>query len=118
MDKKKKRSDDFEEEVEDFKNHFPALHKELSEGKRELDDEEIRTSLGSKRVRKFIGYTPGVVDFICRCETKEEALEIIEYLQKKGELSEDYAKNLKKQLNEKGLEYFGEHRAPGYYERA
>lgn len=118
MDKKKKRSDEFEEDVEEFKNQFPALHREMSEGKRELDEEEIRTSLGSKRVRKFRGYTPGVVDFICRCETKEEALEIIEYLHKKGELSEEYAKTLKKQLNEQGLEYFGEHRAPGYYERA
>ncbi len=118
MDKKKRRSDDLEEDVEEFKDHFPALHREISEGKNEMEEEEIRTSLGSKRVRKFKGYTPGAVDFICRCETKEEALEIIEYLQKKGDLSEEYAKTLKKQLDEKGLEHFGEHRKPGYYERA
>jgi len=118
MDKKKRRPDEFEEETEDFKEHFPAIHREITEGNEKLEEEEIRTSSGIKHVRRFRGYTPGVVDFICRCETKEEAIEIIEYLLKKGELSEEYAASLRKQLNEKGLEFFGEHREPGYYERA
>ena len=65
-----------------------------------------------------MGYTPGVIDFICRCSTEEEALEIIEYMLSKGDISEKQANELKKQLQEKGLEFFGEHRAPGYYERA
>ena len=81
-------------------------------------EEEARTSAGSKKVRKFRGYTPGVIDFICRCKSNEEAEEIIEYLQKKGDITEETAKELKKQLHEKGLEFFGEHRTPGYYERA
>ena len=103
---------------EDFQNHFPALYREIIEGEGKIHEEEIRTTAGSKKIRKFKGYIPGVVDFICRCSTEEEALEIIEYMFKKGDISEDYAKELKEQLKEKGLEFFGEHRKPGYYERA
>ena len=117
MDKKKRHPDEFEEETEEIIEHFPAIHREITEGNKKLEEEEIRTSSGTNRVRKFRGFTPGVVDFICRCETKEEALEIIEYLLKNGDLSKEYAATLKKYLNEEGLEYFGEHRAPGYYER-
>ncbi|MHA1260249.1 MAG: DUF2095 family protein [Candidatus Heimdallarchaeaceae archaeon] len=63
--------------IEDIQEHFPALFKEIMEGEEQLKDEESRTSSGSKKIRKFMGYMPGVVDFICRCKTEKEALEII-----------------------------------------
>lgn len=115
---KRRESKDFENEEESFQDHFPALYKEIREGEESIGQEEIRTSAGSKKIRKFKGYTPGVIDFICRCSTEEEALEIIEYMLTKGDVTERHAKELKKQLEEKGLEFFGEHRDPGYYERA
>ena len=118
MEEKKRRSNESSDEIEDFKGHFPSLFKELSEGRKEIQEEEIRTSHGSKRVRRFKGYIPSVVDFICRCKNEEEAIEIIEYMFNKGDISEEYSETLKKQLKEKGLEFFGEHRAPGFYERA
>ena len=117
MSLKKDPKSDSEEESE-FQNHFPTLYQEIVEGEEKITAEEIRTSSGTKRVRKFKGYTPGVIDFICRCKTETEALEIIEYMLAKGEISEKHAKELRKQLQEKGLEFFGEHRAPGFYERA
>jgi len=106
-----------EKEEDTLESHFPALHKEILEGEERILEDESRTTTGSKKVRKFMGYIPGVIDFICRCSSDEEALEIINYMLKKGDISETHAKELIKQLREKGLEFFGEHRAPGYYER-
>ena len=117
MEKRKKTTRESEVE-EEFKENYPALHREIREGEINISESEMRTASGSKKDRKFQGYIPGVVDFICRCETEEEAMEIIDYMLKKGDLTEDYAEMLKNQLKEKGLEFFGEHRTPGYYERA
>ena len=98
MSKKNRNSSEEGDSIEDFSNHFPALFKELNEGEMELREEEMRTATGIKKVRKFQGYIPGVVDFICRCKTEEEAIEIINYLLRKGDISEDYAKSLIKQF--------------------
>jgi hypothetical protein len=117
MSNRRQSSEDGDDR-EDFQSHFPAIYREIMEGEDQIQEEERRTTTGSKKVRKFRGYTPGVIDFICRCSTEEEALEIIDYMHKKGDITEDYANELKKQLKDKGLEFFGEHRAPGYYERA
>jgi len=118
MEKRKRNANDQGETEEDFKDHFPAIFREIKEGKEGLIEQEMRTTAGSKKVRKFQGYVPGVVDYICRCKTEEEAIEIINYLLEKGDITEDYAEKLKIQLKEKGLVFFGEHRSPGYYERA
>lgn len=109
-----------EEEIEDeeFEDVFPTLFREIKDGEKGILKEEQRTSSGSKKARKFRGHTPGAIDFICRCKSEQEAEEIIDYLLRKGEITEEYANNLKKQLQEKGLEYFGEHRTPGYYEQS
>ena len=110
----------FEDEVdeEEFKDVFPVLSREIKSGEKGILEEESRTSAGSKKVRKFLGYTPGVTDFLCRCKSEEEVEEIIQYLLKKGEITEEHAKYLQNQMKEKGLEFFGEHRTPGFYERA
>ncbi len=109
-----------EEEIEDkdFEGVFPALFRDIKDGEKGILKEELRTSSGSKKTRKFREHTPGAIDFICRCKSNQEAEEIIDYLLKKGEITEEYANNLKKQLHEKGLEYFGEHRKQGYYDRS
>ncbi len=60
---------------------------------------------------------PGCVDFIRRCTTKEDAIEIIEYLFNRGEITEDEADEYRIQLEEKGLESFGPRKTAGYYER-
>jgi hypothetical protein len=118
MEDKKRDSRESEITEKDFEEQFPVLFKEIREGEKGISESDMRTTSGSKKERKFQGYMPGVVDFICRCKTEEEALEIIDYMLKKGDLTKEYADMLKKQLKEKGLEFFGEHRSPGYYERA
>lgn len=111
---KKRREGDSEEEI---KKHFPAIYKEIKNNTNQLDEEDMKTPLGTKKVRSFRGYSPTITDFICRCKTKEEALEIINYMLKMNKITENEAKAIKKQLKEKGLRSFGEYRAPGYYER-
>ncbi|MCD6514589.1 MAG: DUF2095 family protein [Candidatus Odinarchaeota archaeon] len=100
---------------EKFKEMFPALFKEIEDktssisiiGVRteELEPEEIIDELTN----------PDVISFIRRCKTEEEALEIIDFCEKRGEITPQYAKKLRKQLKEKGLRSFGPYKPPGYY---
>ena len=100
---------------DEFKKRFPALAKEMEEGKGKADLEfEVEPP---KPQRKFAGYDPDVIDFIRRCSGEEEALEIIEYLRGKEEITVEEADRLRRQLEEEGLRSFGPKKEPGYYER-
>lgn len=61
------------------------------------------------------GFDPQAIDFIRRAKTKEQALEVLEFLENRGELSEENCQKIKAQLHEEGLESFGEHKPDGYY---
>ncbi len=94
-----------EYDVEKFKKLFPNLAKELLEGTSRPGRDPLR------------GFMPGPVDFIRRARTVEEAEEVINYLEWKGEINRKEAEALRKQLHEKGLESFGRRKTPGYYFR-
>ena len=102
-------------EKEEFKKKFPNLAEEieLGVGKSELqfDVEPPKPS------RKFAGYDPGVIDFIRRCTNEVQALEIIEYLKNREEITHEESERLCRQLEEEGLKSFGKRKEPGYYER-
>jgi hypothetical protein len=71
---------------------------------------------GEKAVsRRFTGYTPDVIDFLRRCDKVEQAEEIIGYLEKRKEISFEYARKLRKQLKEKGIRSFGSKKEDDYY---
>jgi hypothetical protein len=125
MEKKKKKPpvDDFawqEYSREEFKETFPHLHEELegegvpvsgyrtSEEKAEKELDEIYD---------FSGYNPTVVDFLRRCETDEEALEIINWMEDRGEITHDIAKELRITLARKGVRAFGPKKEWGWYEK-
>ncbi|MHA1992353.1 MAG: DUF2095 family protein [Candidatus Hodarchaeales archaeon] len=61
------------------------------------------------------GFDPTAIDFIRRANTEKEAIEIINYLEKRKELKENEAKELKEKLETEGLESFGSHKQHGYY---
>ena len=65
--------------------------------------------------KRFVHYTPDVIDFIRRCDTEEQAEEIISYMKKRGELEKQYMKKLRKQLEEKGVRSFGTKKEENYY---
>ena len=58
---------------------------------------------------------PDVIDFIRRCNTEGEAEQIIVYLEKKGEISKEYATKLIKQLKSEGVRSFGSKKEENYY---
>ncbi len=103
-----------------FRRMFPHLTKELNGKKQRIVMDSVRSDLetGEKASSdKFSTYIPDVVDFIRRCDSDQQAEEIISYLEKRGEISLDYAQRLRKQLKEKGVRSFGAKKEEGYYLR-
>jgi hypothetical protein len=64
---------------------------------------------------KFTDYTPDVIDFLRRCDNEEQAKEIIDYLERRGEIDKEYALRLRRQLKGKGLRSFGIKKEEYYY---
>src|SRR5208282_1264474 len=90
-----------------LKKMFPHLYEELETG-----DAKIPINA----VRKNPEEAEGAVD--CEdCEEEEEAEEIIAYLQKKGEITQQYAEELRCQLKREGVRSFGPKKEENYYFR-
>ena len=103
---------------EQFKKMFPHLAKEMELGENKVKITSVRSDIeiGEKAVsKKFVHYMPDVVDFIRRCKTDGEAYEIVNYMERRGEISVEYANKLRKQLREKGVRSFGPKKEDGYY---
>ena len=98
---------------EEFKKKFPSISRELGrEGNLSLNE-----LLDSKKQSgdMFLGYIPTAIDYLRRCDTKEQAKKTIEYLVKKCEIDKTYGDKLLKQLKEKGLRSFGPKKDDGDY---
>jgi len=101
-----------------LKKRFPNLAKEFEYTENKVPINSVRTDLktGEKTAsNRFIHYMPDVIDFIRRCDTEEQAEEIINYMKKKGEIDKPYADKLKKQLKKKGVRSFGSRKEENYY---
>ena len=107
-----------ETDKKSFKKMFPNLSEELEGGASKVSMDAVRTD--SDEVEKplpdkFSNYDPTVVDFIRRCDTEEQAEEIITYMEKRGEVSKEYAKALRQQLKREGVRSFGSKKEENYY---
>lgn len=104
-----------------FKKMFPHLTEEIDEAKSKVNINSIRSdpTTGDRvRVSKcFDDYNPTAIDFLCRCDNAKQAEEIIDYLEKRGEIDDKYAQKLREQLKKKGIRSFGTKREEGYYLR-
>lgn len=100
-------------EKQEFSKKFPNLAKEL-EGEEKVSVGGTRTSL-KEAEKKRKRHDPTAIDFLRRCDTCDEGLEIIAYLKARGEIDEEYAVSLKAQLLQKGIESFGSKKKPGHY---
>lgn len=101
-----------------FKKMFPNLAKELGSEDNKIVINSVRTSAEKAEKaasEEFHHYSPSVVDFIRRCDTREQAEEIIAYLEKRGEISRESAERLRKQLKKDGLQSFGSRKEDNYY---
>ncbi len=63
------------------------------------------------------GYPPNVLDFLARCDNDKQAMEIIDYLEKRGELSKAEAGALRLRIEKHGVRSVAKKRAPGHYFR-
>lgn len=107
-------------EKEIFKKFFPHLTEEMENGVSKVklgDTEEDEGEGAPANSRKWADHEPDVVDFIRRCETAEQAREIIEYMEAKWEITSDRATKLRRQLKDEGLESFGSRKDEGFYHR-
>ena len=103
---------------EKFKKMFPHLAREMMNGDNRVVITSVRSDAesGEKAVSEsFRGYNPDVIDFLRRCDSEEQANEIIDYLEQRKEINGEYAAQLRKQLKEKGVRSFGSKKEDGYY---
>lgn len=103
---------------EEFRRKYPNLAGELgSAGTIGVNAARTSAEEAEKAGHFMQGYQPTAVDFIRRCKNDAQALEIINFLETKGEIEPGYAKRLRVQLAERGIRSFGKRRQPGCYER-
>ena len=73
-----------------FKKKYPNLAKELENNKEHSHITSFRSdvNIGEKTSnKKFETYIPDVIDFIRRCDNQHQAMEIINYLEKRKEIT-------------------------------
>ncbi len=97
--------------IREFKKKYPNLAREL------LNDEGlgITVSFERKLDDPWRGYLPGPIDYIRRAKDVEEALKVIEYLEKRGEITKDEAEYYREKLIKEGIEAFGPRKEDNYY---
>jgi hypothetical protein len=104
-----------------FKKMFPHISEEMEAGEAKVGIDSVRSDLKTAEEKaagkRFDNYNPDVIDFICRCDNNKQAEEIIDYMEKRGEISPKYAQKLRIQLKKKGVRSFGAKREDGYYLR-
>jgi len=101
-----------------FRKMFPHLTEELKGEEHKIGITSVRSDVqtGEKASsKKFVKYMPDVIDFIRRCDNEEQAEEIISYMKRRGEISREYAKRLRKQLKKRGVRSFGSKKEEDYY---
>lgn len=124
------------DEKKSLKKLFPNLMRELEGGEskvsidsvradpdevegveKPLQEEEITEEIlpEAKAPDKFRNYCPDAVDFLRRCDTEQQAEEIIAYMQKRGELTAAKAHELRVQLKKDGVRSFGPKKENDYY---
>jgi hypothetical protein len=104
----------------EFRNMFQKLSEEMISGKRKISIKSIRSDRESAEKvatnsKDLVNYNPDVVDFLRRCDKNEQAEEIINFMEKRGEINHRHAQNLRNQLKKRGLRSFGTKKKEGYY---
>lgn len=103
-----------------FKRMFPNLAEEVSEGEKRVTINSVRSNTktaekAAKAQKSLSNYDPDIIDFLRRCDNDQQAEEIITYMEKRGEITHNYAQKLRQQLQKKGVRSFGSKKEEGYY---
>jgi len=101
----------------EFKKKFPHLYEELedstSEGKEDSESSEVQDA----EPDTSDNYPTEAVSYIRRARSEDEAIEVVDYLRKRGELSSNEASSILKRIRERGVRSFGSLKTWGHYER-
>jgi len=105
-----------------FKKTYPNLDQEIQANPNQIQINAIRTDTTTAErastTKRFDNYIPDAVDYIRRCDNQKQAQEIINYLEKRQEITTQYAQKLRKQLKTKGVRSFGPKKPDDYYSRS
>ncbi len=99
--------------IDELKKKYPHLAKELLE----KPEGDLVLTVRKPLPDPWRGYLPGPIDYIRRCKSREEAIKVVDYLEKHGEITKEEADELRNIINNKGLEFFGPHKRDNYYYR-
>ena len=113
------------EELESGEVKVPILgiRKNAAEAESEIADEYTsgqyteEDNQHTENPDKLRHFNPQAVDFIRRCDTEAQVEEIIAYLEKKGEITAEYAAQLRCQLKKDGVRSFGPKKEENHYFR-
>jgi len=105
---------------EQLKKTFPNLTKEMNTSEQKLTMNSIRSNTeaaekAAKAQKNLSNYNPDIIDFLRRCDNEQQAEEIIAFMEKRGEITRNYAQKLRQQLRKKGVRSFGSKKQEGYY---
>ena len=98
-----------------LKKLLPNLTREVQDNNAKITINSIRTEISESKTTNLTGQNPDIVDFLRRCDTEREGEEIIDFMETRGEISHNYANNLRQQLKVKGIRSFGPKKAVNYY---
>jgi hypothetical protein len=94
------------------KNPLEAEEAAMGTEYEDCTEEEFVRTENPDKLRHF---NPSAVDFIRRCDTEKQAEEIICYLQKKGEITNETAEQMRCQLKQDGVRSFGPKKEEYHY---
>lgn len=116
----------------DLKKKFPHLMGEIENKDKIININSITSDIENKPDSKHLEQNdqqipkelinPGVNDFIRRCRNEKEAFEILDYLLKRKEISQQEYDEFKTRINQVNglnelIEECGGFKKPGYYEK-
>lgn len=104
-----------------FKKMFPRLTEEMKTDENRYKISSVRSDVGVAErasAKRFDNYLPDAVDYIRRCDSEKQAEEIVDYLERRNEITGEYAQKLRKQIKTKGVRSFGPKKQDDYYSRA
>ncbi len=110
-------------DLDELKEKFPNIYSELQDKEMVIPIDEVKEDLITSTLKEkgqldrdpLGNYDPDVYDFLGRAKTVQEGQEIIEYMKKRGEITETTATTLLEKLRQEGIRSFGPQRTNGYY---
>jgi hypothetical protein len=101
----------------EFRRKFPHLYEELEDSTSEEKDDSESSEVQDAEPDASDRYSGEAVSYIRRAHSNDEAIEVVDYLRKRGELSANEASSIIKQIRERGVRSFGSLKTWGHYER-